>query len=732
MGPSSDPIRVLHVDDDPGFEAPTATPVEGADERLVVETATSVDEALDRLDGDVDCIVSDYELPGRTGIEFLEAVREARPDLPFVLFTATGSEAVASEAISAGVTDYLRKEAGESRYAVLANRVANAVEQRRAERRAERIEEEYRLVAEAATDAFWTLDPDTGRIDMAGIQHFGYDDHGSDRGWWKRRIHPGDRDRVLADDEALLGGDGDAFDERTDDRGWFSKEYRWRRADGTYADCVERGVVLFEDGTPAKMIGTLTDVSERTEQERELRRYERMVNAMEEAACVYDAEGRFELVNDYLADFYGTSPDDLEGEPSNLVPRIRARADGDPYRELLDGERDEIRGEIAGTFPGVGHEVLAYRLTPMVAEGRVDGVVGVAREITERKRRAEELERTNALLATLFETLPVGVTVLDADGRIVRANRRAADVLGLASSEITDRTYDDSDWHVVGEDGEPIPDEALPFRRVIETGEPVFGCEHGIERPDGSERWLSVDAAPLSTEAEGAEEVVAVITDVTEQRDYERTLERQNERLAEFASVVGHDLRNPLTVAMGGLELVRDERDSEQLATVARAHDRMDALIDDLLTLAREGRETLEPQAVNLAACSRRCWRTVDTAETTLVTDVDRTIRADRGQLQQLLENVYRNAVEHGGRDVTVTVGGLDGGFYVEDDGPGIDPGARGDAFDRGYSTSTEGTGFGLYIVARIAEAHGWTPDVTDGDGGGARIEFTGVEFVDD
>jgi PAS domain S-box-containing protein len=447
-----------------------------------------------------------------------------------------------------------------------------------------------------------------------------------------------------------------------------------------------------------------------------------MVNAMQEAACVYDAEGRFELVNDYLADFYGTPPDDLEGEPSALVPRIRARADGDPYRELLDGERDEVRGEIAGTFPDVGHEVLAYRLTPMVVEGRV----------TERKRRAEELERTNALLSTLFETLPVGVTVLDADGRIVSANRRAADVLGLPSSEITDRTYDDPDWRVVGEDGEPVPDEALPFRRVIETGEPVFGCEHEIERPDGSERWLSIDAAPLSTGSEGAEEVVAVITDVTEQHDYERTLERQNERLAEFASVVGHDLRNPLTVAMGGLELVRDERDSEQLATVARAHDRMDALIDDLLTLAREGRETLEPQPVDLAACSRRCWRTVDTADATLVTDVDRTIRADRGQLQQLLENVYRNAVEHGGRDVTVTVGRLDGGFYLEDDGPGIDPGARGDAFDRGYSTSTEGTGFGLYIVARIAEAHGWAPDVTGGDGGGARIEFTGVEFVDD
>jgi signal transduction histidine kinase len=241
---------------------------------------------------------------------------------------------------------------------------------------------------------------------------------------------------------------------------------------------------------------------------------------------------------------------------------------------------------------------------------------------------------------------------------------------------------------------------------------------------------VSVDAAPLAVDAEATERVVTVLTDITDRRDDRRALEQRNERLDEFASIVGHDLRNPLNVAIGALNLVRDERDDTRLDTVARAHERMNDLIDDLLALARGGRDAIEPGSVDLADCSEACWRTVDTAETTLVTDVDRTIRADRSRLQQLFESLYRNAIEHGGRDGTVTVGELDDGFYVADDGPGIPAEERDDVFDSGHSGVPGGTGFGLSIVRGVAQAHGWTVDVTDGADGGARIELTGVEFV--
>jgi len=127
-----DSTRLLHVDDEPDFAELTAVYLEREGDRFDIETATSASEGLVLLDDDIDCIVSDYDMPGMNGIEFLEAVRGEYPDVPFVLFTGKGGEEVASEAISAGVTDYLQKRGGSEQYELLANRISNAVEQTRA------------------------------------------------------------------------------------------------------------------------------------------------------------------------------------------------------------------------------------------------------------------------------------------------------------------------------------------------------------------------------------------------------------------------------------------------------------------------------------------------------------------------------------------------------------------------------------------------------------------------
>ncbi|MFC7325293.1 sensor histidine kinase [Halorubrum rutilum] len=212
-----------------------------------------------------------------------------------------------------------------------------------------------------------------------------------------------------------------------------------------------------------------------------------------------------------------------------------------------------------------------------------------------------------------------------------------------------------------------------------------------------------------------------------ELEERERHLERQNERLEQFSNVVSHDLRNPLNVASGRLELARDECDSEHLADVERAHGRIEALITDLLTLARQD-QSPERRSVRLADLIESCWMNVRTEDATLRLEACATIRADESRVRQLFENLFRNSVEHVGPAVTVTVGDLDGGFYVEDDGPGIPPDERDDVFETGHTTSDEGTGFGLSIAERVAESHGWEIRVVDGAGGGARFEVTGVE----
>lgn len=133
------PIHVLHVEDNDFFASVAARELESTEERFRVDRVEAADHALERLDSRrYDCVVSDYEMPGMDGLTFLENVRDRRPDIPFILMTGGGSERVASEAISRGVTDYLRKESGIEQFATLSNRIYNAVSRVRAERAIDR------------------------------------------------------------------------------------------------------------------------------------------------------------------------------------------------------------------------------------------------------------------------------------------------------------------------------------------------------------------------------------------------------------------------------------------------------------------------------------------------------------------------------------------------------------------------------------------------------------------
>ena len=270
---------------------------------------------------------------------------------------------------------------------------------------------------------------------------------------------------------------------------------------------------------------------------------------------------------------------------------------------------------------------------------------------------------------------------------------------------------------------EDRPRVEAAVERALADGEP-FDIEARLDCANGGYRWVRTVAEPV-TDGGTVVKVRGVMQDITDRKEPEERLKQQNERLEQFASVVSHDLRNPLNVAQGRLELAREECSTPHLTHATNALERMEALIEDLLTLAREGKAVSDTEPVALGALCAACWENVETGDATLRTPIGRSIRADRSRLAQLLENLIRNAVEHGGDSVTVTVGELADGFYVEDDGPGIPEAERDDVFETGYTTNQDGTGFGLAIVTEIADAHDWTVDVTDSPTGGARFEIT-------
>ena len=212
-----------------------------------------------------------------------------------------------------------------------------------------------------------------------------------------------------------------------------------------------------------------------------------------------------------------------------------------------------------------------------------------------------------------------------------------------------------------------------------------------------------------------------------ELRERSRELAARNERLDEVTTIISHDLRSPLNVAQGCLEMARQDCSSPYLDDVATAHDRMATLIEGMLTWAREGELLEEMATVSLAAVARDAVTGV-ADEIDLRIETDAIVWTDEARLRQLFGNLFRNAVDHGTGEPTVTVGDLADGFFVADDGPGIDPEDRETVFETGFTTSEDGTGFGLAIVEAIADANGWTVAVTESAEGGARFEFSGVD----
>ncbi|WP_436901482.1 sensor histidine kinase [Halovenus halobia] len=283
---------------------------------------------------------------------------------------------------------------------------------------------------------------------------------------------------------------------------------------------------------------------------------------------------------------------------------------------------------------------------------------------------------------------------------------------------------------LVGAEGTQLEMTLPQVANCLGSDDPILTVQK-----EGNTRYYRVTEAPYGTANTSLGRTI-VFTDVTDREQYSEELKRQNERLERFASLVSHDLRNPLNVAQLRFELLREEAEvpenNDHAAAVERSHSRMEELIEQILTLARDGKPVDQWDAVLLSSAVEECWEMVDTGTAELRLEDDLTFKADEKRLQRLFENLFRNALDHAGPDVTVTVGALPdrSGFYISDDGPGIPEGDRESVLEPGYTTRKEGTGFGLAIVDEAVTAHGWEIYVTESDDGGARFEITGVQTL--
>jgi len=475
----------------------------------------------------------------------------------------------------------------------------------------------------------------------------------------------------------------------------------------------------------------------------------------------------------------GDGDGDGDATGSDLRTEVTV-ADGDDRRHL--DVRVSPVGRSGGEPTGYTvllHDITAQKAAEKRAEGRrrrIEKLHGIARDLTAARTREEVFRRA----------VEGGEEVLDADAcRLAVEDDGRLVPVANSGDEPADR-YDPQpvDQGIAGvtfRSGVPVVvDDLADTRRATSPSDPDQGpfVPDGASPPPGSDpeyhallsapvgdigavQALETDPGAFSGDDREVLELLTTHIETAAQRaSAESELRAERDRLDEFASVVSHDLRNPLNVAQGRVDLLKQDaaEHTDHIEPIDRSLSRMEDIVTDILTLAREGEAAEDTDAVELERCVEDAWGVVDTGSAAIERPDDLgTVEADAGQLRRLFENLFRNAVEHGSADPrpdghegadgrrstggptvsgdvganppthpTVTVGRLGdgGGFYVADDGPGIPPDERDDVFEHGYTTDSGGTGLGLTIVERIADAHGWTVAATESEAGGARFEF--------
>ena len=418
-----EPIEVLHVDDEPDFGELVATYLEREGEVIDVVTETSAEAGLERIEKEgIDCVVSDYDMPGKDGLEFLEEVREKYPELPFVLFTGKGSEEIASEAISAGVTDYLQKGSGTDQYTVLANRVKNATEKHHTEKEMRR----GMRAIETAREGIAFLDEggEFVYVNQAYRDIYGYDREEMVGKHWEI-LYP-DEDVEMVHDEILPA---------VPDEGRWTGESTHLRKDGTRL-LVDHALAYTDEETLVCLVRDIREEGEEREAEGRTDAASDGVDAflkeraMDETPVGITVSGPPEddvpliYVNDGFERITGYSEDEAVGRNCRFLQG--EKTDDEPVRELKEAiEAGESVSVELRNYRKDGtefwNEVLISPVTD--EEGEVTNYFGFQQDVSERKRQERHLRRQLEQFERFSDVLShdLGTPLTVAKGRLEMA-----------------------------------------------------------------------------------------------------------------------------------------------------------------------------------------------------------------------------------------------------------------------------------------------------------------------
>ena len=634
--------------------------------------------------------------------------------------------------------------------------------QKSRKRQLEALTERLELALEAGQFGVWDWNIETDEVTYddrwASMLGYSLDEIQPTIEAWESRVHPDDRPDVEAALTKHFAGETDFYDcnhrMRTK-----SGEWRWIRDLG-------KVVEWDEDGAPQRAVGIHQDVTEQNKRERALEqereRFAALFESFPASVVSVSYEGDEPIIRDVNSTFeevfgypdetaIGRSlndlivPSDRKTEASNLDQRLQGRdlIDREVVRTASDGLRDFVLRTITLSDE---HDLDTYAVYIDVTERKdreraMAALHEAATDLENASSRREVYDIVIDAAESVLDFALVAIDVAEGDALVQNAWSIDRDTDGYYSKTPLDEDTLATRAYIHGEtilandlreyDITPADPEYLSALTVPIGGEGTFQT---VSRE--ADAFDQTDAELAELLVGHAREALGRLERAESLRRQRERLRREYDRLDTFVGILSHDLRNPITVAQGRLDLAAETMEMEHLDVATDALARMEEMVEDVLTWAQEGQHVPpdERRPVKLDDMGANCWQNVETSNAALEVETEATILADESRLQHVLENLFRNSVEHGNatsRDMTITVGEVADGFYVEDDGSGIPSEDRDDVFSFGYSSDDDGTGFGLTIVKEIVEAHEWEIAVTESASGGARFEITGVEFAE-
>jgi PAS domain S-box-containing protein len=413
-------IRVLHVDDDAGFLAVAKQCLE-EQSQFEVDTALSAEEALKKLrDSEYDVVVTDYQMPGKNGLELLRELRQEGNDVPFILFTCKGKEEIAITALNSGVYRYVGKEGkAEATYAELKRSICDAVRGQRAEKLLREAKNQLRLITENMQDMLLITDANL-ICTFASASHrwiLGYEPSEMIGKNIYDFIHPDDMARAM-----------EAAKKAFKDNSGGTMEVRVRRADGSYILSEGIGKILTdENGQITGTMFTSRDITESKKISEKTRLQARLLNSVGQAIIATDLEGNITYWNRAAEQLYGWKEAEVLGRNIvNVTPAETSQEQAiNIMNRLIEGEY--WSGEfIAKRRDGTIFPAIVTNSPITNDKGEIIGVIGISTDITEQKWMQEVFDDAIGKVVELNEKLRVveGLTRHDIRNKLSALNGR--------------------------------------------------------------------------------------------------------------------------------------------------------------------------------------------------------------------------------------------------------------------------------------------------------------------